>query len=52
MVRVVGLLFTLEMAILGPSPSNLDFLTTKLDVGVQLFKTYKMSPLRFDSEGF
>jgi len=46
-VRVVGLLFALEMAILGvflaldrPSPSNFDFLYTKLDIDVQLFKSF------------
>ena len=46
-VREGGLLFALEMAILGvflaldrPSPSNFDFLYTKLDIDVQLFKSF------------
>jgi hypothetical protein len=51
-VRVVGLLFALEIAILGSfwlwtglALQSLIFGTTKLDIGVQLFKSYKMSPL-------
>jgi membrane protein required for beta-lactamase induction len=51
MVGVVGLLFALEMAILGSfglwtgqALQTLIFGTTKLDTGVQLFKSYKMSP--------
>jgi hypothetical protein len=51
-VRVVGLIFALEMAILGSfgfgkaKPFKLWFFgTTKLETAVQLFKTYKMSLL-------
>jgi len=58
-VRVVGLLFALEIAILGSfwlwtglALQSLIFGTTKLDIGVQLFKSYKMSPLWSNSEGY
>jgi len=51
-VRAVGLLFALEMAILGSfwlwtglALQTLIFGTTKFDTGVQLFKSYKMSLL-------
>jgi hypothetical protein len=51
-VRAVGLIFALEMAILGSfwlwtglALQTLIFGTTKFDTGVQLFKSYKMSLL-------
>jgi len=51
-VRVVGLLFALAMAILGSvwlwtglALQTLIFGATELDTGVQLFKSYKMSLL-------